>query len=626
MGRLRLPACVSGFSPIRSRIAWLVSAAWRTGVKAASLPDEWFATRVRDQDWSAVERKAALALIEGDVLDLSTADDRHIRAGVVRDLLRRRYPANLNGSTSGAESDPKGLRVIGAVIIERLDLDHIHTNVPLRLEACRLEDGISCCFASLAHLNLDGSTLLHRSTSGAVLDALQCSITHNLELRSTSIVGGGEAGAVRLLDAKIGGQLDLANAVLTNDRGPALHADSLTVGSDVRLMVKEAKGSGAGGVVRLLGAHIGGQLTLAGAVLLNDSGPALHADSLTVDNSALLTMKEAKGSGARGAVRLLGAHIGGQLTLAGAVLVNDSGPALSADRLTVDSSARLTVKEAKGSGERSVVRLVGAHIGGQLDLADAVLLNDSGPALDADGLTVDGDALLDAKEVRGSGEKGVIRLLNARIGGLLVGDFAGVVATGNSASLVLTGLTYQGVPEVGVTRWLQLLQSATTAYGAQPYRRLAAAAAADGHDADVRRILIAQREDQLARATTRRRDRAWGWITKVTLGYGYRPWLALLWLIAITLISAGLTIGFGTHGLYVKDHPEQRCTWPDRAVVGLDNALPLVATTTADFCLTRPSPNHSAQAVTWTGIGAQVGGWAFATLFVAGFTGAVRKT
>ena len=60
-------------------------------------------------------------------------------------------------------------------------------------------------------------------------------------------------------------------------------------------------------------------------------------------------------------------------------------------------------------------------------------------------------------------------------------------------------------------------------------------------------------------------------------------------------------------------------------VLGIDTALPLVTTPVANTCLVR-STNTSGQLVTGIGITTQIFGWAFATLFVAGFTGAVRKT
>src|SRR5207344_134320 len=100
-----------------------------------------------------------------------------------------------------------------------------------------------------------------------------------------------------------------------------------------------ATGTGPSGAVRLLGAHIDGQLNYTGASLRNDSGPALTADGLEVDRGMSLTGGfSATGAGELGAVRLPGAHIGGQLNCEGASLSNDSGPALTADSLQVDQT------------------------------------------------------------------------------------------------------------------------------------------------------------------------------------------------------------------------------------------------------------------------------------------------
>ena len=196
--------------------------------------------------------------------------------------------------------------------------------------------------------------------------------------------GSGEDGAVRLLGAHIGGQLDCTGATLRNKSGPALIADGLQVGQGMFLSDGfTATGSGEVGAVRLLGAHIGGQLDCTGATLRNDSGPALLADSLQVGQAMFLRGGfTATGSGEDGAVRLLGAHIGGQLDCTGATLRNDSGPALNADSLQVGQAMFLSGGfTATGSGENGAVRLPGAHIGGQLDCTGATLRNNSGPAL-----------------------------------------------------------------------------------------------------------------------------------------------------------------------------------------------------------------------------------------------------
>jgi hypothetical protein len=80
--------------------------------------------------------------------------------------------------------------------------------------------------------------------------------------------------------------------------------------------------------VQLAGAHIGGNLEFDGASLTNPNGPALLADSLTVDQAMFCRA----GFTAHGEVRLRGAHIGGSLGFRGASLTNPDGVALSLQR------------------------------------------------------------------------------------------------------------------------------------------------------------------------------------------------------------------------------------------------------------------------------------------------------
>ena len=65
---------------------------------------------------------------------------------------------------------------------------------------------------------------------------------------------------------------------------PGPYASGLEVGQGMYLRRGfTATGSGGDGAVRLVGAHIGGSLVGDGAKLCNDSGPALDADGLQVD-------------------------------------------------------------------------------------------------------------------------------------------------------------------------------------------------------------------------------------------------------------------------------------------------------------------------------------------------------
>jgi hypothetical protein len=317
---------------------------------------------------------------------------------------------------------------------------------------------------------------------------------------------------------------------------------------------KEFKATGIDdlGAVRLAGARIGGELDCARANMLNYAGTALRADNLQVGQSMFLTDQfTATGRGDRGAVRLPGAHIGSNLECTEATLRNKSGPALLADRLQVDQVMFLR-GEFTGSGSRGAVRLVGAHIGGQLECTGATVVNDTGTALNADNLQVDQDVYLGGGFAATGGGDGVaVDLTSARLGGRLVFDPVPQLehATDPQARLAVNGLAYRDVPAgISAREWLWLLRKGTRRYAAQPYQQLAAIHRADGHDGDVRRVLMSQRRDQLTDPSTSRLERAWGRLTRLTLGYGYQPWRALLFLLAVVGIAVTLTVTVGPHG------------------------------------------------------------------------------
>lgn len=518
-------------------------------------------------------------------------------------------------------------------------------------------------------LILDSATITN--LSGSALNADDLIADGTVSLCNLEAVGETEAGTVRLVGARIRGVLDFTDAVLTNDSGPALVADQLDVSDSAHLSAHLAGGSGTLGAVRLPGAHVRGQLILANSTLINESGPSLYADSLVVDNGASLEgmtargvvqmcvakiggtlllddaelinyhgpaldadgllgakvslrMKEARGTGDRGAVRLLGAHVDGQLILSGASVTNYTGPAVAGDGLVVDGNAYLVIR-GRGGGSAGAIHLPGARIGGQLSFGGARLVNKTGPALSASGLTCGGDVLFESM-IAISRVGPTVDLSGVRIDGLLYGDVLSVEAKTADARVVLDGLTYRGVPGIGARRWLTAIQQATPTYAAQPYRQLAAALASEGHDAEVRRVLIAQRRDQLRRADFHWWERAWGHFTGVTLGYGYRPWLALVWLVGVVLASATLNLVVGAHVLHPNGNPTLACTRTERVLLGVDNALPLVTTAVGSRCTPGTGPGTAVTALPWIEVGTQIFGWAFATLFVAGFTSAVRRT
>ncbi len=142
-----------------------------------------------------------------------------------------------------------------------------------------------------------------------------------------------------------------------------------------------------------------------------------------------------------------------------------------------------------------------------------------------------------------------------------------------------------------------------------------------------------QRDDQLARTRPRPRwtERLWGRISKFTLGYGYQPWRALLFLTGVVVLSCVLAVVLGAHGALGQTKetaaPGRPCTVVQRVSVGLDLNLPVGTSLARAGCgLARDSASAAAAWLAPLGWVFRILAWAFAALFIAGFTGAVRKT
>jgi len=192
------------------------------------------------------------------------------------------------------------------------------------------------------------------------------------------------------------------------------------------------------------------------------------------------------------------------------------------------------------------------------------------------------------------------------------------------------GLTYQALPIAPTPpEWLRVIGHETPSYAAQPYRHLAAALSAVGNDKSASEVLIAQRRDQLDRnALTGAGPRAWARFTGAILGYGYRPSRALLFLLGVFVASIVLATLLGAHGALAQPppagsaRPAAPCTTIQRVAVGLDLGEPFVSPA-AQCGTTLTTTGNTLTVLRWI---LQIAAWALATLFVAGFTSAVRKT
>lgn len=479
-------------------------------------------------------------------------------------------------------------------------------------------------------LEIDGASI--RNDSGPALMAERLQVADNMFLRGDFTADWNHA-AVRLSRAHIGGDLNCLQATLTNASGSAFDGDMLKV--DLGFFFREgsaAIGAGSTGAMNLMGAMVGDQMDLARATLTNATGPCLVADSIQVKQHITLAPGfVAHGASDLGAIRLLGARVGGQLDCSGATIVNETGPGLVADSIQVGTNILLRNGfSARGGDGGGAVRLVGAHVGGTLEINDASAINDGGSALVFEQLTVDQSMFLIGR-FEGGGDAATANLRDVSVGSTFILDARSLThADDPHALLVLDGLAYPGVPVTGDTGdWLSLIRAGTRTYAGQPYQQLAVGHRGLGHDREARLVLMSQRRDQIERGVVAgKAERAWVRITGITLGYGYQPWRALLFLLAITAVAVLLALTLGPHGALARAGTDgvasEGCSSVERIGVGLDMALPLVKTHSRDWCdVTGSTIGQILMVAGWL---VQLFAWAFATLFIAGFTSAVRRT
>lgn len=382
--------------------------------------------------------------------------------------------------------------------------------------------------------------------------------------------------------------------------------------------------------LRLKGAWIVGQVDLDNLTTNVDVWlfDCVLSAGLTAWNAQLPSLG-LEGCWVDGEVNLAGAQLG-MLACGAATMRNTAGPALYANGIRIEHGLVLTAGfDAEGAGNAGAVHLGGARVGGWVNCSRARIRNSTGPALAAAQLHAGALRLDNGFDAAGAGDDVVLDLARASIGTLVFDPARLDHATDPQARLRVDGLTYIGLPEgLNAQQWLRLLRTATPAYAAQPYQQLAATHRAAGHDSEVRTILIAQRRDQIHRkALTRRTERAWVRLTGLTLGYGYQPWRALLALLVIVATATILATTLGAHGGLAHSPtttvPAAPCSVIERLGVGLDYALPLIKPASRACEITNTATGQILTGTSWL---LQLLAWAFATLFIAGFTSAVRKT
>jgi len=338
---------------------------------------------------------------------------------------------------------------------------------------------------------------------------------------------------------------------------------------------------------------------------------SISADSLTTQGDMFLR----NGFQAKGAVRLVGANIGGDLDCDGATFGNAKGEALYADGLTTQGDLFLR----NGFHARGAVRLSGANIGGILDCDGATFENPGGTALSAERLLVKGSLFWRSMKGR---PVGAINLIDAKVG-QLIDDAASWPLADN---VWLDGFEYEAFgiesPQTATERLDWLALQPEKPFHPQPYEQLAKVFRRMGREVDARKVLIAKQDARRKHGELGRTSNVWLWFLGKTIRYGYEPWRVMWFMVAMILIGWGLFSW--AYDLHVINAVKESAPPFNPFIYSLEVFIPLVDLRQESYWLpnTEGSYGASFRAYFWLHI---ILGWVSSTLLVAALTGLVRK-
>ncbi|MER6065439.1 oxidoreductase [Streptomyces sp. NPDC001792] len=520
----------------------------------------------------AVERQLWDSFAQGtavDVRDGTSSVECAVRADVIAALL-------LGAGADPAPGDRPALRLTGARITGGLDLRFAEVAVPVVLADCRFDEVPLLQGARIRAVALSGSSL-----PGLAADTAQ--IDGRLVLSRCHLTG-----PLVLDRAQINGDLDLRNAVITAPGPEAVSAVHVAIRGDTLCTNLAVQGG-----FRISGGSIDGEFDLEGASLSNPGGHALDAYHVQINEDFTFHPNFR----AEGRIILSGATVSAAIGFCGAQLDNAGDVALEA----IDVRVARNFDLGEGLAVVGGIKLDGSHIGTQLSFRDATLAHPDGTALSL--------RLVQARETDLRTRQpiaGTVDARNAQLGTLY--DMPDTWP----AHLRLAEATYDALadPLVAAER-VEWLRRGTDGYLPQPYEQLAAAYRRLGHEDEARTVLLAKQRHR--RATLPPLSRAWGYVQDATVGYGYRPLRAGLWLAALLACGA---IFFGVHPPAPLEAGKEP---PFNAVFyTLDLLVPIITFgQEAAF-----APRGVGQ---WLAYGLTAAGWVLATTVTAGISRAISR-
>jgi hypothetical protein len=434
---------------------------------------------------SAAEDVVWQAFPRGELVDLSAASDREVRAEVISELLLGAQPV--------VPGRAPALRLTGAHITGSLELPYADVKSMIWLKHCELDQAVQ----------LEGTTrrVVFHTCRLPGLVARGVLVDGQLSLYGSQIDGG-----VALLGATIKGELNFSKSRLLGHKGMAISAARLDVRGN--LLAKDLEAIGR---IELPGAQIAGNLDFSGAHVRNPGGQAVNAERVAVGDQLKFTDFRSEGQ-----VMLRGGRIDGQVLFDNACLANPGRYALHASALTVGDSLYLW-KDFAADGEIVLRR---ARINGGVHVvAPGSIVMDAGSVTADTFLLQVGDPAASSISLR----QASLRQLRGN-------------PDNWPCRVSLDGLNYETLePQPAAAKWLNWLQRDGGRYVPQPYEQLSAAYRRLGDDAGARQVQLTKQ--RMRRGTLKPTAKFWGYLQDWTVGYGYQPVRAVAWLFALLIIG-----------------------------------------------------------------------------------------
>jgi hypothetical protein len=385
-------------------------------------------------------------------------------------------------------------------------------------------------------------------------------------------------GPVLLADARVGGHLRLAGATLgdpdavdTTRAAVALFADGIELGGDLDARSGEIAGRPeasplvAYGQVRFPGGRVNGSASLSGARLHSPGRDVLFADRLSVGETFFL-----EGVLATGSIRLQDTKIGASLNCTGSTFTEprrradgSRKPSLDLQFASIGHNLLCSINIIATGGVSA--RL--AEIRHTVHMSFATI-GDGRP----DSVAFDGYGLVAHRLVLrfppNAPPKGGVRLAAAHV--RVLSDGPGLwIATGGVDVADFVYESVESYPHITVKHRLRWLREVQPDFAPGPYDQLVAVYRDAGEEQMAEEVLLEKQRRRHAELGTA--GRVWGALQERTVGYGYRPWLAAVWLGVFWLAG---TLWFAFHPMSKLDN-DQNPVW-NPPLLAMDLLLPII--------------------------------------------------